>query len=353
MGLDSFDGSSKAVKSGSEANPPEPPSRERPVTRSMTGKLLPKKKPKDALLTDDTSEEEPLSMPKKRKARNSETSGQPQAKKSKTMGKVPQKSSRIAALGSRIKERAKTFSIPSRPASKHGGRRNKPQPITCEICLDDKDSLLFSRPYTCAEHDICTACARTYVLGAIESEQATTIKCPSCAEMWSLSTVLLYLNPPEQERYTMAMISTDPKYRKCLAPDCDHGQIHQPGLRKPVVECEKCHAKSCFGHRVPWHEGETCPQYADRLTEERENETEETKKKRLEEEEAETQKHVKNCPACGVTTTKTAGCDAIYCPICRCSWFWHNYEIFMPAHEIDSDFDSDTDFDETDYEDQD
>jgi hypothetical protein len=33
------------------------------------------------------------------------------------------------------------------------------------------------------------------------------------------------------------------------------------GDDQPVVRCRECNAKSCFTHRIPWHEGLTCAQY--------------------------------------------------------------------------------------------
>jgi hypothetical protein len=125
--------------------------------------------------------------------------------------------------------------------------------------------------------------------------------------------VLSFLGLRDQERYSQMVLSKDHKYRKCLALGCSHGQIHAPGLRVPKVECDKCRAVSCFGHRVPWHEGESCAAYANRLIDEQENETEAAKRSRLKEEEQRTLKLVKKCPICDTTTTKSSGCDAIYC----------------------------------------
>jgi hypothetical protein len=42
---------------------------------------------------------------------------------------------------------------------------------------------------------------------------------------------------------------------------CGSGQIHSSGQEQPIVTCLHCSHRSCFQHRVPWHENLTCEEF--------------------------------------------------------------------------------------------
>ena len=63
-------------------------------------------------------------------------------------------------------------------------------------------------------------------------------------------------------------MSASPNFVWCL--ECPSGQHHEDGNNQPIVQCQACHARSCFTHRVPWHENFTCGQY-DKLAAKTEN----------------------------------------------------------------------------------
>ena len=63
-----------------------------------------------------------------------------------------------------------------------------------------------------------------------------------------------------------------PGFRRCLAPGCVSGQIHEGGAEEPIVTCNDCGSKSCFTHQTAWHAGETCEDFDERMAEERREE---------------------------------------------------------------------------------
>jgi hypothetical protein len=50
-----------------------------------------------------------------------------------------------------------------------------------------------------------------------------------------------------------------------MSPGCESGQIHEDADAGPIMTCNHCGFKSCVIHQMPFHEGETCSQYDDRM----------------------------------------------------------------------------------------
>jgi hypothetical protein len=44
------------------------------------------------------------------------------------------------------------------------------------------------------------------------------------------------------------------------AHGCGMGQLNEGQDRNNIVQCVKCHKKTCFTHKTKWHEGMTCNQ---------------------------------------------------------------------------------------------
>jgi hypothetical protein len=99
-----------------------------------------------------------------------------------------------------------------------------------------------------------------------------------------------------------------PNFAMCLGPGCDSGQIHETGDAQPIMTCTICHFKTCFTHKMPWHQGQTCAEY-DFL-----------RKERMEQEAASENliaKTTKKCPnpKCGHGIEKKGGCDHMTCKL--------------------------------------
>jgi IBR domain, a half RING-finger domain len=81
---------------------------------------------------------------------------------------------------------------------------------------------------------------------------------------------------------------------------------HEPGDNQPIMTCTKCHFKTCFIHKMPWHAGQTCHDYDD------------TQRERLEQEAASDKRvaeTTKKCPnaRCRQNIEKNGGCDHMTC----------------------------------------
>src|SRR4051794_25589686 len=94
----------------------------------------------------------------------------------------------------------------------------------------------------------------------------------------------------------------------CSSPTCNSGQIHPDGARNPIMRCTACSFRTCFTHKVPWHNGITCENYD--MFHQSQQEQEVASEGYL-------KKHTKICPntSCGLHVQKIDGCDHIYCEI--------------------------------------
>ena len=76
------------------------------------------------------------------------------------------------------------------------------------------------------------------------------------------SNVQKFATATSFEKYDQLVLQNgmqaEPNFRWCPAPNCEAGQVHEGGDGEPLIICFSCHAKSCFRHRTPWHDGKTC-----------------------------------------------------------------------------------------------
>ncbi|KAI4117580.1 MAG: hypothetical protein LQ345_002211 [Seirophora villosa] len=109
-----------------------------------------------------------------------------------------------------------------------------------------------------------------------------------------------------------------PRYRSCLSSTCNSGQIHRPHSKPDpsIVVCKACGSRSCYRHRVPWHDGYTCKQYDLSHPSVHTTRSSEATVKRI----------AKRCPGkgCGVFIEKDGGCDSVYCPHCHLIFMWRD-----------------------------
>ena len=98
-----------------------------------------------------------------------------------------------------------------------------------------------------------------------------------------------------------------PRYRKCPALNCNYGQIKAANAKSPLTTCKGCGARSCFHHRMLWHDERSCEQYDDSP----EGVVSKTAEQRVKE-------VSKRCPGlkgkCGVRIAKDGGCDHVSSP---------------------------------------
>lgn len=115
-------------------------------------------------------------------------------------------------------------------------------------------------------------------------------------------------------------LERDPNYHHCPHPSCTSGQIYKAKELPPpnpfdpfrhqyneenLSVCKKCKGRSCFRHKMVWHEGYSCERYEDSHPD---AEVRRTNEERL-------RKVVKKCPGkgCGWYVEKDGGCGHMYC----------------------------------------
>ena len=187
--------------------------------------------------------------------------------------------------------------------------------LRCLVCYEEKLQVDYPRdldvPDSCSHALlICSSCITATLLSQMSTRDLERIGCPDCNEPWEYAYIQKHTTTEAFQTYenqmTMRFLENDASFRRCLAPGCDSGQLHDEDSG-PIVKCQVCKFQTCFTHRVPWHTGHTCEEH------EREIETPEETKKRTAREEDKTRKIVRPCPRCNVSIEKTSGCDHMTC----------------------------------------
>ncbi|KAM7192229.1 hypothetical protein V8F33_008503 [Rhypophila sp. PSN 637] len=118
---------------------------------------------------------------------------------------------------------------------------------------------------SCNEHPLpCLSCVTSAITSDFTGRifSPTQIRCPVCAAALGYSTVLKYATREIREQYErltlVKALQGDQKFVLCK---CGTGQIHETGAAQPIVTCLQCRGKSCFVHRMAWHENLTCVEY--------------------------------------------------------------------------------------------
>ena len=188
----------------------------------------------------------------------------------------------------------------------------------CGICAEDVDICRgFPMrkdlpPYCRHARDSCKDCIGKSLNSDVETKRFLKIGCPYCECDWGRSFLANFMSEEAIHLYDRTLQESDPKFRSCLAKDCDGGYIYSG--RRCKVSCHQCHSSMCFNCRVPWHEGKTCQMYQDELRIQDELWiTEEQIREHINVDEGETKEVTRVCPKCKCTIFRSSGCDHIRC----------------------------------------
>ncbi|KAK3904105.1 hypothetical protein C8A05DRAFT_13984 [Staphylotrichum tortipilum] len=138
----------------------------------------------------------------------------------------------------------------------------------CIVCTDTKPVYEFPATTitkTCT-HDptTCNVCVAASIRVDLNHRLWNEIRCPECRETLEYDDVQRFADDETKERYqTLSFrtaISSSPNFIWCTS-GCGYGQVHESGLAQPIVTCRLCAHRSCFHHRVAWHENLTCGEY--------------------------------------------------------------------------------------------
>ena len=138
----------------------------------------------------------------------------------------------------------------------------------CIICAENLPVNRFTAQRTTEEcnHDprCCLECIQNFIHAMLESRVWSDIRCPECRSNFTYNDFQRLARPDDFARYdafsSTAALSSVPEFRWCLA-GCGSGQIHDDEATNNIMECANCHARQCYTHNVPWHNGMTCDEY--------------------------------------------------------------------------------------------
>ncbi|KAL4871164.1 hypothetical protein BDV12DRAFT_38529 [Aspergillus spectabilis] len=140
----------------------------------------------------------------------------------------------------------------------------------CLACLEELPSSSFPKDPISpgCEHpagQICQPCLKRSLQTQLDGLVDQGFTCPLCKRPMSERDVQRWAKPEVVRRYnsirTRKSLAADPNFMWCSNPSCKGGQIHTSGAQSPIMTCMYCHARTCFTHQRPWHEGMTCYEF--------------------------------------------------------------------------------------------
>jgi uncharacterized protein YbaR (Trm112 family) len=142
-------------------------------------------------------------------------------------------------------------------------------PTECTVCTDTKPAASFplaAITKTCTHPPTtCLDCVATSIRSDITHKLWNEIRCPECREPLQYDDVQRHADAATLERYqTLSfrhVLSEADNFVWCTGVGCGYGQVHDGGTESPIVICLLCGARSCFAHRVAWHENLSCEEY--------------------------------------------------------------------------------------------
>ena len=209
---------------------------------------------------------------------------------------------------------------------------------TCVVCFDEtKFNYLDGQLSTQCQHvsrTVCDGCLFQHVQQRIQITFTDDIPCPeqNCNVIFDYHTVrnilLLGGDPHLIDRYDRYVVHRQLEQMEefiwCANPRCHAGQLHDGGRSNPVVTCHNCHQKTCFQHKIQWHEGMNCEEY--NLSN---DPTQEASRQWV-------MQNSKKCPQCPYQIEKNQGCDHMTCIKCRHEFCWSCLADFQPIRQYGS-----------------
>ncbi|CAF3854439.1 unnamed protein product [Rotaria sp. Silwood1] len=206
---------------------------------------------------------------------------------------------------------------------------------TCVVCYDDKDLNEFNFDFiNDCQHlnrSICNSCLFRHVQQAFQITFTDDIYCPElqCGVKLNYYAVknILFLHGDNKlvERYKQYVFHRQleqmDEFIWCSNPLCNVGQLNENGVLNNIVTCFNCHQKTCFTHKVKWHEGLTCEEYDLGIDQDYES----SRRWIVE--------NSKKCPKCPYQIEKNDGCDHMTCIKCRHEFCWSCLVDFQPIRQ--------------------
>lgn len=206
---------------------------------------------------------------------------------------------------------------------------------TCVVCFDELQFNYLDMQLTSAcqhaNRTVCDNCVFRHVQQTIQITFTDDISCPeqNCNVMFDYQTVrnilLLGGDPDLINRYDRYVFQRQLEQMEefiwCANPTCHAGQLNQGGRSNNVVTCYNCHQKTCFQHKVQWHEGLSCEEY-DLCND-----------PKFESSRQWIMQNSKKCPQCPYRIEKNQGCDHMTCIKCRHEFCWSCLADYQPIRQ--------------------
>ncbi|QDS76226.1 hypothetical protein FKW77_008699 [Venturia effusa] len=189
----------------------------------------------------------------------------------------------------------------------------------CSICEEQVGRLDWPDKISpLCKHEVtsCLPCLRSYISAILDENQTDNITCLECEEVMDHNILKNHTSKQEFARYdrllTRATLNDIPDFRWCIGPKCNSGQIHVSQKGCTDMTCQSCNFKICIACGSPYHDKETCEQYAARLKHLKDNQATALKVAKIS----------KECPGCGRAIQKNQGCDHMKCVGCGTEFCW-------------------------------
>jgi len=208
----------------------------------------------------------------------------------------------------RIRKRKTTKKLKNTENNKIEERQKR----ECPICfIENEENITLTLCY----HSYCLPCMEHYLYDYIMTANVEYIPCPdpSCPLPLSSLDIKSIVSLTMYKKYEyfvqLAEWKKDPNSRWC--PWCDHvSSIVYKGEKK--IQCVSCLGYFCFSCQVRWHDDLTCDQFSQ--TTSLDKKTMKWRKKHK----------IKECPYCGIASSKIGGCPEVVCIGCHRIWYWYH-----------------------------
>ena len=186
----------------------------------------------------------------------------------------------------------------------------------CMICLGE-----VVQPYqTWCGHVYCRDCF-THQCAHIEQKDLP-VRCLTCEKVFSLAELQSALDYFTFEGLLARALGcfVNANYKTlhyCPKPDCPQVYDASGG----ILTCPTYFVDICLECHVLYHKGETCTAYQERTREGHEAFVQWKE-----------EHNAKDCPKCGITIQKTAGCNHVKCERCKADFCW----VCLAAFRIDN-----------------
>jgi len=166
-------------------------------------------------------------------------------------------------------------------------------------------------------HKCCTKCLNDWMAFLVETGDHSKLKCPAlkCTKMIMVDDVKHVLINPAHVLFVRdankmsALVKIICPNKRC-ENEIRYSSKRMASSKEPQLKCKKCKKLICFSCHCTWHKNKTCQEF---LKTAQSDEVFAIAARKM---------GCKKCPKCGVFTKKIAGCDAMYCTLCRSAWGW-------------------------------